>query len=558
MKLPSSLSSLTRSGQEQNGLQDPRERILSSLLWVMSIVGLLLLANYTILSLQEQRWTALAVFGFIYAWTIAAAIIRRLPYRLRAYSLIAILFILGTVSFIQDGLQGNGRVYLVALSVVTGILLGVRAGIRTIVLSSFVLGVLLYTGYRGMLPTWEVSQLPVDFLVLAGLAFISASVVTTVSVAALLDVLERSTRQAQEAAEELEKERQKLEYQVRLRTFNLERRNLQIRTAAEISQAISTLLDPDQLLDSVVELLKERFSLYYAGAFLVDDRDGQAHLRSATGTEGKEMLAAGYRLAVGGSSMIGWATANKKARIALDAGKDAVRFSNPHLPLTRSELALPLVAGDSVLGALTIQSNQPEAFDEDDITVLQSIADSLAIVLVNARLFTQARESLEEIRTLHRQYLRKAWSQARIPEQELVYTFTSMTAYGEEPGRLLTIPLVLRGQTIGHIELEGERDDLTVDERAYVEMITNEAAIALENVRLLGETERQAERERLLSETTGKLHASMEVEEVLKTTLREAGRILNAHSGYIQLNSGSKNTEVNHEVGVEGREGVSG
>jgi GAF domain-containing protein len=551
MKLPTALIQLTRPRQEQDVLHAPRERILASLLWVMCIVGLFLLGNYTILSLQEQRWTALAIFGFIYVWTVLAAVIRRLPYRLRVYSLMSILYILGTVSFLQDGLQGNGRVYLIALSVVTGILLGVRAGIGTILLSGATLGAVLFTGYRGLLPTWEVSELPVDFLVLAGLAFISAAVLTTVSVAALVNALNRSTLEAQEAAEELEKERQKLEYQVRLRTFNLERRVLQIRTAAEISQAINTLLDQDELLDSVVDLLKERFNLYYVGAFLLDDRGEQAYLRAATGVEGEAMLAEGYRLAVGGASMIGWATANKKARIALDAGKDAVRFSNPHLPLTRSELALPLVSAERVLGALTIQSNQAEAFDEDDITVLQSIADSLATALVNARLFTQAQESLEEIRSLHRQYLRKAWSQARMPEQELVYTFGSDTEDGKDPGRILTIPLVLRGQIIGQIELEGELDHLSADEKAYTEMITNEAAIALENVRLLQETQRQAERERLLSEAAGKVHASMNVDDVLKTTLLEAGRILRARSGSIQLDGGSDDSR-------KGLEAVSG
>ena len=99
------------------------------------------------------------------------------------------------------------------------------------------------------------------------------------------------------------------------------------------------------------------------------------------------MLKNKHRIKVG-EGMIGWCVANNRARIALDVGMDAVRFDNPELPDIRSECALPLRSRSKVLGALTVQSNETSAFDQDTITALQTMADQVAIGLENARLFT--------------------------------------------------------------------------------------------------------------------------------------------------------------------------
>jgi PAS domain S-box-containing protein len=167
----------------------------------------------------------------------------------------------------------------------------------------------------------------------------------------------------------------------------LQRRAVQLQTAAEVSRAASSILDLDKLIQTVVDLIRERFDLYYSGLFLVDEAGRWAVLRAGTGEAGQKMLKQGHKLEVGGSSMIGWCVANKQARIALDVGEEAVRFENPHLPETRSELALPLVSRGEAIGALTIQSTQEAAFSDEDIAVLQTMADQLANAIANARLY---------------------------------------------------------------------------------------------------------------------------------------------------------------------------
>jgi PAS domain S-box-containing protein len=173
----------------------------------------------------------------------------------------------------------------------------------------------------------------------------------------------------------------------------LERRARHLQTVAEVSREASGTLDLDELIQQVVELVRERFNLYYAGLFLVDQTgewSGEpgrwAMLRAGTGEAGRQMLEKEHKLEIGGDSMIGWCLAHKEARIALDVGLEAVRFENPFLPETRSELALPLVSRGEAIGALSIQSTQEAAFSEEDIAVLLIMAGQLANAMVNAGL----------------------------------------------------------------------------------------------------------------------------------------------------------------------------
>ena len=187
---------------------------------------------------------------------------------------------------------------------------------------------------------------------------------------------------------------------------SLARRALLLQTAAEVSRAASSILNVDELLPQVVELIRARFSLYYTGLFLVDEGRQWAVLRAGTGEPGRKMIEVGHKLPVGGASMIGWCTAQGQARIALDVGKDAVRFASPLLPLTRSEMALPLISRGQVIGAMTIQSTQPAAFTQEDVAILQTMADQLANAIENARLFTERTRADEAL--AREQYLMQA------------------------------------------------------------------------------------------------------------------------------------------------------
>ena len=172
---------------------------------------------------------------------------------------------------------------------------------------------------------------------------------------------------------------------------------MQLQTAAEVSRAASSILDMDKLLPNVVELIRTHFDYYYVGIFFVDEPGEWAILRAGTGEPGEKMLAIGHKLKIGDSSMIGWCISHREARIALDVVEDGVRFKNPYLPLTRSEMALPLITHTNIIGAMTIQSSLPSAFSPADMTTLQTMADQVATAIVNARLFTDRAVLIKEL-----------------------------------------------------------------------------------------------------------------------------------------------------------------
>ncbi len=342
----------------------------------------------------------------------------------------------------------------------------------------------------------------------------------------------------------------------------VEERAHQIQAAAEVAQVVSNFLDPEVLMERVVALVCERFDLYYVGLFLVDESGewtGEprrwAVLRAGTGEAGEAMMAAGHRLEVGGSSMIGQCVANQEARIALDVGQAAVRFDNPHLPDTHSEMALPLISRGQAIGALTIQSTERAAFSEEDITILQTMASQVAIAIENTRLLEQAQAALAEMESTQRRYIQRAWSEferrlaqtehevarpgaAPVDEdlavkiqQALAARKPQVVAHEDDDGAprsVLVAPSLLRGELVGGVTIEDERGERewTDDEIALIEVVAERMAMIAENMRLLDETQRRAARERLTGEVAARMRETLDVESVLETAAREIGDAL--------------------------------
>jgi GAF domain-containing protein len=169
-------------------------------------------------------------------------------------------------------------------------------------------------------------------------------------------------------------------------TNDIQRHLKLMKAAARAARDITTILDPYELFHRTVDIICDEFGFYYAGVFLVDETGQFAVLKAGRGEAGRAMINEGHRLAVGGNSMIGACIANRQGRIALDVGEEAVFFENPHLPQTRSEMALPLIVGEEAIGALTVQSTEEAAFHEEDIAALQTMADQLAVAIQNSKL----------------------------------------------------------------------------------------------------------------------------------------------------------------------------
>ena len=185
-------------------------------------------------------------------------------------------------------------------------------------------------------------------------------------------------------------------------TNEIQRHAKLLKAAARAAKNITTILDPYELLQHTVDIICDEFGFYYAGVFFLDEAKQYAVLKSGRGEAGRRMVNVEHKLAVGGNSMIGASIANRQGRIALDVGSEAIFFENPDLPDTRSEMALPLIVGDDVIGALTVQSTEEAAFHDEDIAALQTMADQLAIAIQNSNMHRQAERRSRMLKAANR------------------------------------------------------------------------------------------------------------------------------------------------------------
>jgi len=196
-------------------------------------------------------------------------------------------------------------------------------------------------------------------------------------------------------------------------TQSIERRMRLLQAANEVGKQVTQILDLNELLPKTVDIICDAYGFYYAGVFLIDESGQWVVLRAGRGEAGRQMVANGHKLEIGGHSMIGTCTRERKARIALDVGDEPVHFKNPYLPHTRSEMALPLVVGEKVLGAVTVQSVEERAFSDEDIITLQTMADHLAVAIHNAQtLQALQRANAELLRTKTYEALTASTTQA--------------------------------------------------------------------------------------------------------------------------------------------------
>jgi len=326
-----------------------------------------------------------------------------------------------------------------------------------------------------------------------------------------------------------------------------ERRAQQFEAVTLVSGAISSVRSLDEVLPKITELISQQFGYYHAGIFLNDNNNEFAVLNAANSEGGQRMLQRGHQLKIGEQGIVGYAISTGEPRIALDVGEDAVYFDNPDMPETRSELALPLHINNTIVGALDVQSTEEEAFDEEDINVLSLLADQVSMAIENARLFDQARKSLAESESLYRQYLRQAWN--RLPKEQNLAGFR-YNVRGASPievklpvdrsggnGKItetqtspqVSVPISIRGEAIGTLSVQiPNNKSLNDDQLDLVNAVAERVALSAENARLFEETNRRAERERLVSDITLKIRGTNNPETMINTALEELKQALGA------------------------------
>jgi GAF domain-containing protein len=186
---------------------------------------------------------------------------------------------------------------------------------------------------------------------------------------------------------------------------------------------------------------------------------------------------------------------------------------------------------------MDVHSTQDAAYKESDIETLQNMANQVAISLDNARLFAETRHRLNELRNIQKQYLREAWIDSNLPQGGISVALGDRTVIdgGESEDNFIEFPISIRDQIIGHLKLGGN-ESLSSEDKNWIQAIATQAALALENARLLEESQSTAMREKFVTEITNKIWASTSMDSVLQTAIRELSQILDASEATIELN----------------------
>jgi len=333
-----------------------------------------------------------------------------------------------------------------------------------------------------------------------------------------------------------------LEERVATRTRELEERSRYLEAAALVGSAAASMLESEPLIRRVVDLIRDRFDLYYVGLFLVDQDGRWADLRAGTGEAGRRMLARGHRIPLG-EGMVGWSIEHGQSRVAGDALDDSVRLWVDELPETRSEAAIPLRVRGRNIGALTVQDRREGTLNTDLMAALQMMADQVAVALENARLFSEAQEALEAADRAYSELTGEAWGELlrlrpgfgfRCTERGVSVAAGPEQEPAAEQAGTLSLPIQVRGHVIGSVET-CKPTGWSPDEIALVNKVVDQLAAALDNARLFEESQRRAVREQLARRMADRLKSLTEIEAIASTAADEMGRILGAETSFVAL-----------------------
>ena len=492
-----------------------RKRFLQVVLQGACIFGLVAVLLY-FFTPSSALYKVLAVLT--YGILVAVTFMERLPYSLRAGLFLFLLYFAGFSSLIDHGIA-DASVLFIGFLVMVGLLFSPKTSFYVIA-GVLTLLILFLFGW-GQTPLLDLGRLSAIF-----------AIVLTIIVTGLhtfQQEFSQTQQSARQTLEALRSERSTLEQRVEERTAGLTKKTDQLRATSYIASKTAEAQDLSSLLNTVANLVTDQFGFYHTGIFLINETGDEAVLHAASSEGGRRMVERDHTLTVGTQGIVGFVAAQKKPRIALDVGTDAVFFNNPDLPMTRSELALPLLVHNNVLGILDIQSDKPQAFNEDDIDVLQTLADQVAIAIENARLLDESQAALTQLEAITSVRTNEAWRK-KLRDKSLAFTYTPLGLRAEKVsqsnGKSITVPLTLRGQKIGSIVIARRNDaSLTKRDEELIFEVATQAGLAIENIRLLEEATQRANQEQIVGQLAGRFSQSLDTDTLLKTAVRELAQL---------------------------------
>jgi GAF domain-containing protein len=553
-----------------------RAKFINGFAW--SVIVLLLLAMIPHLLGDAKNFSIPIFSGLILVMLLALYLLHRGNVDASGMIIIGLSWIgVSIQAYTADGVKDVIVVAFIALGFLASIIVNWRTG-GAVVLSGILIiwGLALLEVNNYFEPS---SQDPIAFARDLSFVFIAITVLVYFSTKSMRDAIQRATSSEKNlllSNESLRELNQNLEQRVAERTVELtdanarnERRARQFEAIASVARATTSIHDEDVLLSRLTQVISEQFGFYHIGIFLVDEEHQHAVLRAANSEGGRKMLARRHRLKVGQAGIVGHVAASGTPRIALDVELDAAFKENPDLPETQSELALPLKAGDQMIGVLDVQSTEVNAFQPEDTEVLYTLADQVAIAIQNARAHEATHRLLDEAQRASAAYLKETWrllqSQERKvgvlvsentvkPLEKFVSTphINKVVSQGEmliQDGdtATLALPIRLRDEVVGVMDIHVPAGhDWDPDEVDIAKAVAERLSLALESATLLQSTQRRAEIERITADISGKVSASINLRNVLQTAVEELGHALPGSEIIIQFQPDQNHNKAAH------------
>lgn len=476
---------------------------------------------------------------------------------------------IGLQAYTADGVKDVIILAYIAIGLLASIVINRTAGTAVILTSILVIAGLALLEDRGGFQARE--QDPINYGRDLSFIFITIAFLIYFSTTSLRDAINRANKSDNElrsANLSLQELNQSLEERVAHRTLELklanernERRARQFEAIAQVTRAITSNQPLDSLLPSLTEVISEKFGFYHTGIYLIDDDREFAVLRAANSEGGRRLIARNHQLRIGQTGIVGFVAATGNPRTALDVGTDAAYFDNPELPETRSEMALPLNLSGNLLGVLDVQSVQPDAFHPEDVDVLSTLADQVAIAIQNAQSFETIQQNLKEATISSISYLQESWQTLggkgsiwgysmsgsvikpldRPLQASLIKdaSLSGTPAYENGSRAGLAVPIRLGGKVVGALHVQLAEHEWDSDEIDIAQAVADRLSLALEATTLLEATQKRAEIERLTSDITGKIGSSTRIDSILRTAAEELSRVLSGSEVLVQINTES-------------------
>jgi GAF domain-containing protein len=560
----------------RNYLHDEEDTTPSFLRVTKAILILLIVGNAALLPLISGMFGAgshnLIAFVFLSGALMFEVIALYLAYlgKPAMAKMIVPLALILTVTFSAsagNGLRDISLIGMPCILIVSGLLIGKRAMWIVTPLSIISVLMIALVDFNNNEPLQETGW---SHAVIIALLLI----VCATAIQILINRLNENIQKARENERlkiienrELNELHESLEDRVARRTSELEianrrheRRVSQFEAISHVTRVITTIQDIDTLLPYITQVISEHFNIYHTGIFLLDRAREYAVLRAANSDGGRRMLVRGHKLRVGQTGIVGYVTATGQARIALDVGSDVTYFDNPDMPETRSEIALPLRYAGQVIGALDVQSIEPNAFLQDDIEVLTTLADQVAAIINNAMVLEESRKQLEKYQRTIDEGMREYWKVMRpkslglglhLSDENIqplhkplegehiqdAIAQNKVIAHTPKDGpAALAIPLRLRGKVIGVLNLTTKGSyRLSSDDTEIVEAVTERLSLAMETATLLQATRHRANLERVTADVSSRISSSSRFETIMQTAAQEISRALGGSDVTVQI-----------------------